>query len=163
MGLLSRVAQQAASRLGAEEVAIPIRAGGRPVVVGFRRTAEGTEVVWGWGNSPKGSGHYARPENLTRKDTRAAFDDVTRFIADEMAGRTPQRYLFDGLTAGHGRRYARDIERLGKGSGYVSGYSPYGNVILDPTWRAYLNYATPGIGLAAGGAGLATLEANARY
>lgn len=161
MGLLNRAAAQAASRLGAREVAIPIRAGGRDVVVGFQRQPGGTQVFWGWGNTSKGADHYVRPDNISRHDVRRVFDDVTRFIADEMAARPPQRYYFSGLTGGHSRRYARDVERLARGSGYRA-RDLGGEVHMLPGIGAYANYAAPGVGFGLGGAGLWALEANAR-
>ena len=155
-----RMMQQAEGRLGVRNTEIPIRAGGQDVIVGFNRGRDGgaTEIAWGWDGTSSGRAFGTRASELSPHQISAIFDDVTKFVAREIAGRPPQEYVFEGLTPAHARRYARDLERNIAGTGYsVERHGP--ELRLRPGLLAYARWSAPGAGAAAlGGAGYAASE-----
>ena len=175
MGLLSRIAlrnpgpiSRIAGRLGSKLSRYSENVAGHPVdfdfvlqdiasdearAVGMKGKPLATGVNWGWGGlgSPGG-----RRTDLSAREVRDVFDGTVGRIASEIEARPPQVYTFSGITGGHNRRYARDLEARLAGSGYEA-VRVDSQFFLKPTAGAYAQWmartAAPVAGAGALGAG----------
>lgn len=129
MGLLSN----AMRRLGG---AIPIRSAGRDIELLIDGNGS---INWQWAKEG-----LDRVSDLSPRQINTVMNDVADRTVREVQSRFPRQYSFMSYSPGHGRRYARDIERRLAGTGYRSEHhpSPIGMdvYLLRPELQAYLNY-----------------------
>lgn len=117
--------------------------------VGLKGKPLATGVNWGWADS-KYPGEVR--SDLSPREIREVFDGTADKIAREIEARPPQLYTFSGISGGHNRRYARDLEARLAGSGYEA-IRVGEQFFLKPTTSAYAQYMARTLGPAAGAAG----------
>lgn len=173
MGFLSRIAlrnpglvSRLAGRLGSKLSRYSDNVGGQRIdfdyvlqdvtpdaaqAVGIKGKPLATSINWGWTGAE-------RRADLSPRQVRDVFDGTAEKIAKEIEARPPQLYTFRGISGGHNRRYARDLEARLAGSGYEMIRSG-DEFFLKPTSGAYAQWAArtlgPGALAGAGAYGMA--------
>lgn len=115
--------------------AIPVRSGGRDVEL----MIDDGSINWQWANEG-----LVRATDLSPREVNALMNSVADTTMNTIKTRFPREYSLRSLSPGHGRRYARDIERRLAGTGYTSEHIPsklgQDVYLLHPGAQAYLNY-----------------------